>query len=103
MYATVIVTTTLYFEPVILRLRVKKKMIKKADNVIAHNVVIFNSGRQKQTPKTMDSQYMELIDYEELRKKYWSHICPGIGMVSQPEAVCQRCLKTKPESPNNEG
>lgn len=57
------------------------------------NVVKFPT----QPKQTMDSQYMELIDYEELRKKYWSHICPGIGMVSQPESVCQRCLKTKPK------
>jgi len=70
-------------------------MDKDNKNMDTSNVVIFNNG--KQTPKTMDSQYMELIDYEELRKKYWSHICPGIGMVSQPESICQRCLKTKPK------
>jgi len=63
-----------------------------------NNVVIFNKDRPKQTQQTVDSRYMELIDYEELRKKYWSHICPGIGMVSQPESFCQRCLKIKPES-----
>jgi len=72
--------------------------MKKEKNMDTSNVVIFNDRRPKET---MDSQYMELIDYEELRKKYWSHICPGIGMVSQPESVCQRCLKTKPET-NNE-
>lgn len=71
-----------------------KKDDKNMDN---SNVVIFNNDHLKEKQKTMDSKYMELIDYDELRKKYWSHMCPGIGMVSQPEAVCQRCLKTKPE------
>ena len=63
----------------------------------ANNVVAFSNNKPKEKQVTMDSQYKELIDYEELRKKYWSHICPGIGMVSQPETVCQRCLKTKPK------
>ncbi len=34
---------------------------------------------------------------ESQREKYWTHVCPGIGMISQSEAVCQRCLKTKPK------
>jgi len=72
--------------------------MKKDKNMDTNNVVIFNNGRPKQTQQTVDSRYMELIDYEELRKKYWSHICPGVGMVSQPESVCQRCLKVKPEN-----
>ncbi len=69
--------------------------MKKDKDMDTSNVIIFN--HKKQTRQTVDSRYMELIDYEELRKKYWSHICPGIGMVSQPESVCQRCLKTKPK------
>ena len=73
-------------------------MDKDDKDMDTSNVVIFNNDHKKQTQQTIDSRYMELIDYEELRKKYWSHICPGIGMVSQPESVCQRCLKTKPEN-----
>ena len=72
-------------------------MDKDNKDMDTSNVVMFNNDRQKQPQQTVDSRYMELIDYEELRKKYWSHICPGIGMVSQPETVCQRCLKTKPK------
>ena len=72
-------------------------MDKDDKNMDTTNVVIFNSDRPQKKQQTMDSQYKELIDYDELRKKYWSHICPGVGMVSQPEAVCQRCLKTKPK------
>lgn len=31
------------------------------------------------------------------REKYWTHVCPGIGMITQSEAVCQKCLKIKPK------
>ena len=72
----------------------KLAVMKNKDNkdMGTNNIIEFNQHKQ-----TMDSQYMELVDYDELRKKYWSHICPGVGMVSQPDSVCQRCLQTKPK------
>ena len=47
--------------------------------------------------QTMDTRYLQLIELVNLREKHWSHICIGVGMVTQKDAVCPRCLQTKPK------
>jgi hypothetical protein len=53
-----------------------------------NNVIPFNK-------KITFNKDIKLIDLDEIRKKYWSHICPNVGIVFQSEPICSRCLKAK--------
>jgi len=68
-----------------------------------NNVIIFNNNhlrnkeRENDHQKTMDDVYMKMASNPEHLKKYWSHVCPMVGLVGSMDSVCQRCLKTKPK------
>lgn len=69
-------------------------MDKDKKDMDTNNILPF-TGTQK--PQTVDSVYKRMISSDEDLKKYWSHVCPNIGLVGLMDKVCPRCLKTKPK------
>lgn len=73
--------------------------MNKDKKVMGTNIIILNNKhfRSNQTQKTLDDVYTSMVSKPEHLKKYWSHVCPRVGLVGLMDSVCPRCLKTKPK------
>ena len=71
-------------------------MDKGNKDMDTNNVVPFNRAQKTPHKETQDSVYTRMISSDEDLKKYWSHVCPGIGLVGLMDTACDRCLATKP-------
>lgn len=73
-------------------------MDKDDKDMDSNNVVPFRRTQKPLAKETSDSFYKRLVSSDEDLKKYWSHVCPGVGLIGLMDAVCDRCLATKPKS-----